>query len=86
MYKEKPLTIPDICRVIADKIATINVELCQKVCRSVAARLVSCIERNGQQFELSKSVVPNRFVSADRSTFDNSTAAHQKRGENADCF
>ena len=54
MYKEKPRTIPDICRVIADKIATINVELCQKVCRSVAARLVPCIERIGEQFELSK--------------------------------
>ena len=40
VYKEKPRTIPD-------KIATINMELCQKVCRSVAARLVSCIEHNG---------------------------------------
>ena len=86
MYKEKPRTIPDICRVIADKIATINVELCQKICRSVTARLVSCIERNGEQFELSKSVVSNLFVSADRSTFDNSTAAHQKGGGNAGCF
>ena len=40
VYKEKPRTIPDIRRGIADKIATIDMELCQKVCRSVAARLV----------------------------------------------
>ena len=46
VYKEKPRTIPDIRRVIADKIATIDMELCQKVCHSVAARLVSCIEHN----------------------------------------
>ena len=54
VYKEKPRTIPDICRVIADKIATINIELCQKVCHSVAARLISCIEHNGKQFEQSE--------------------------------
>ena len=48
MYKEKSQTIPDICPVIADKIATIGMELCQKVCRSVAAQLVSCIEHNGK--------------------------------------
>ena len=52
VYKKKPRTIPDIRQVIADKIATIDVELCQKVCRSVAARLASCIEHNGKQFEL----------------------------------
>ena len=39
VYKEKSRTIPDICPVIADKIATIGMELCQKVCRSVAAFL-----------------------------------------------
>ena len=54
VHKEKPGTIPDIRRVIADKIATIDMEICQKVCCSVAARLVSCIEYNGEQFELSE--------------------------------
>ena len=54
VYKEKPRTISDIRRVIADKIATIDMEICQKVCRSVAARLVSCIEHNGETFELSE--------------------------------
>jgi len=34
----------------------------------------------------SKPVVPNLFVSADRSTFDDSTAAHQRGGGDADCF
>ena len=52
VYKEKPRSIPDIRRVIADKIATIGVGLCQKVCRSIAATLASCIEHNGEQFEL----------------------------------
>ena len=37
VYKEKPRTIPDIRRVIADKIAIIDMELCQKVCHNVAA-------------------------------------------------
>ena len=46
VYKEKPRIIPDIRLVIADKIAATYMELCQKVCRSVAARLVSCIEHN----------------------------------------
>ena len=46
VYKEKPRTIPDIRRVIADKIATTDMELCQKVCRNVAERFVSCIEHN----------------------------------------
>jgi len=32
------------------------------------------------------AVVPNHFVSADWSTFDNSTAAHQRGGGDADCF
>lgn len=41
----------DIHRVIAEKFGTIDVELCQKVCRSVASRLVSWIEHNGEQFE-----------------------------------
>ena len=54
VYKEKSRTIPDIRRVIADKIATIDIELCQKVCHSVAARLISCIEHNGEQFEQSE--------------------------------
>ena len=54
VYKEKPQTIPDIRRVIADKIAIIDTELCQKVCHSVAARLVSCIEHNREQFEQSE--------------------------------
>ena len=54
VYKEQPRTIPDIRRVIAGKIATIDMELCQKVCRSVAARLVSYIQDNGEKFELSK--------------------------------
>ena len=51
---EASRTIPDIRRVIADKIATIDMELCQKVCHSVAARLVSCIEHSGEQFEQSE--------------------------------
>ena len=54
VYTEKPRTIPDIRRVIADKIAIIDTELCQKVCHSVAARLVSCIEHNREQFEQSE--------------------------------
>ena len=54
VYKEEPRTIPDICRLIADKIATIDMELCQNVCRSVAARLVSCVKPNREQFELSE--------------------------------
>ena len=54
VYKEKLRTIPDIRRVIADKIATIDIELCQKVCRGVAARLISCIEHNGEQSKLSE--------------------------------
>ena len=56
VYKEKPQIIPDIRRVIADKIATatIDMELCQKVCYSVAAQLVSCIKHNGEQFEQSE--------------------------------
>ena len=52
VYKEKPRTIPYNRRVIADKIATIDMELCQKVFHSVAARLVFCIEHNGEQFDL----------------------------------
>ena len=51
VYKEKPKTIPDLRRVISEHFATIDVELCQKVCRSVASRLLSCIEHNGEQFE-----------------------------------
>ena len=54
VYKVKPRTVPDIRRVIADKIAIIDMELCQKVCHTVAARLVSCIEHNGEQFEQSE--------------------------------
>ena len=54
VYKKKPLTIPDNRRVIPDNIATIDVELCQKVCIGAAARLVPCIEHNGKQFELSE--------------------------------
>jgi len=34
----------------------------------------------------SNTMVPNLFVSAVRSTFDNSTAAHQRGGGDADCF
>ena len=39
VYKEKSRTVPDICPVIADKIATIGMELCQKICCSVALLL-----------------------------------------------
>ena len=56
VYKEKPRTIPEIRRVIADKIATIDVELCQKVCRSVAARLVSYIKTTGNNLNFSISI------------------------------
>ena len=51
VYKEKPRTIPDLRRVIVEKFATIDLELCRKVCRSVPSRLLSCIENNGEQFE-----------------------------------
>ena len=51
VYKEKPRTIPDLRRVIVEKFATIDLELCRKFCRSVPSRLLSCIENNGKQFE-----------------------------------
>ena len=54
VYKEKPRTISDIRRIIAHKIASNDMELCRKVCRNVAARLVSCIDHNGEQFEMSE--------------------------------
>lgn len=55
VYKEKPRTIPDLRRLINDKFATIDVEVCQKVCRSVASRLHSCVEHDGEQFEVFRS-------------------------------
>ena len=52
VYTEKSRTNPDMRRGIADKTAANDMEQCQKVCHSDVARLVSCIEHNGEQFEV----------------------------------
>lgn len=51
VYKEKPRTLQELRQTIEDKFATIDLELCQKVCRSVPDRLASCVQNQGELFE-----------------------------------
>lgn len=51
VYSENPRTVQDLRRVITEKFAKIQPELCMKVCRSVAGRLGKCIQQQGGHFE-----------------------------------
>ena len=51
VYSLKPKTIPELKQAISSKFSVINVEMCQKVCRSVAGRVQHCIEHKGEHFE-----------------------------------
>lgn len=51
VYRERPGTMDDLKQTIRDKFATLDEELCAKVCRSVPERLRNCILYEGEQFE-----------------------------------
>lgn len=51
VYAEKPRNLQDLRQAIEQKFTTIDLELCEKVCRSIPERLQKCIRHNGEQFE-----------------------------------
>ena len=52
MYAEKPTTITQLKQKIVDSFATIDIELCQEVCRSESNRVEMCIAAEGEHFEI----------------------------------
>ena len=51
VYNLKPKTIPELKRAISDEFHDISIEMCQKVCKSVAGRVQNCMEHGGDHFE-----------------------------------
>ena len=51
VYAQKPATLEDLRGAIVQSFNTIDVELCQKVCRSVAERFQKYAQHNGEHFE-----------------------------------
>ncbi len=51
VYKNKPRILISLKQSIISAVATVNSNLCQKVCESVLERLQRCIGANGHQFE-----------------------------------
>ena len=51
VYAQKPATLEDLRGAIVQSFNTIDVELFQKVCRSVAERFQKCAQHNGEHFE-----------------------------------
>lgn len=51
VYKQNPTSIQQLRHVIEEQMQTIDIDMCQKVCRSVAGRLQQCIDHNGERFE-----------------------------------
>ena len=52
----RPKTIPKLKNAISDKFFEIVIEMCQKVCKSVAGRVQNCMENEGKQFEYLKQM------------------------------
>ena len=51
VYGRNPRSIAQLRMEIQNAINDIDVQLCQKVCRSVRSRIEHCIEKNGEHFE-----------------------------------
>ena len=51
VYNLKPKTIPELKTAISDKFHKITIEMCQKVCKSVAGSVQNCMEHEGEHFE-----------------------------------
>ncbi len=51
VYKNKPQILISLKQSIISAVATVDSNLCQKVCESVLQRLQRCIGANGDQFE-----------------------------------
>jgi hypothetical protein len=51
VYKNKHRSLSSLKQSIISTFATIDSDLCQKVCESVPERLQRCIDANGHQFE-----------------------------------
>ena len=57
VYGEKPTSIAHLKQKIVDSFATVDIELCQKVCRTVSNRLEMCIAAEGEHFEHLKQLL-----------------------------
>jgi transposase len=51
VYSRNPRTIPQLKIAITEEIHSIEVELCEKVCRSVRNRMRLCVDKDGGHFE-----------------------------------
>ena len=51
VYSENPRTIPELKDIIRQKCLRIGIELCEKACQSVIARMRKCIQVEGEVFE-----------------------------------
>lgn len=51
VYGRNPRTIDQLRAEIQNAISKVDMQLCQKVCRSVFSRIECCIEKNGEHFE-----------------------------------
>ena len=51
VYSKNPRTIPELKDFIRQKCLRIDIELCEKACQSVIARMRKCIQVEGEVFE-----------------------------------
>ena len=51
VYSKNPCTIPELKDIIRQKCLRIDIELCEKACQSVIARMPQCIQVEGEVFE-----------------------------------
>ena len=51
VYSKTPRTIPELKDIIRQKCLRIDIELCEKACQSVIARMRKCIQVEGEVFE-----------------------------------
>ena len=53
VYNLKLKTVPELKNEISDKFHEITIEICQKVCKSIAGRVQNCMEHEGNILNIS---------------------------------